>query len=71
MYVCICQKVTERDIHEAVAQGAYRMRDLRKQLGVSSQCGKCAGCAKAVCRKRAKHVHRHPACSRPEALSGE
>ena len=48
MYVCICQQVTDRDIHHAVAQGACRMRDLREQLGVSSQCGKCAGCAKAV-----------------------
>jgi bacterioferritin-associated ferredoxin len=48
MYVCICQQVTDRDIRHAVAQGACRMRDLREQLGVSSQCGKCADCAKAV-----------------------
>jgi|APFre7841882724_1041349.scaffolds.fasta_scaffold110911_3 bacterioferritin len=29
MYVCICRQVTDRDIHDAVAQGACRMRDLR------------------------------------------
>jgi bacterioferritin-associated ferredoxin len=48
MYVCICQQVTDRDIHQAVAQGACHMRDLRELLGVSSQCGKCAGFAKSV-----------------------
>ncbi|HYP68558.1 MAG TPA: bacterioferritin-associated ferredoxin [Thiobacillaceae bacterium] len=54
MYVCICQQVTDRDIHQAVAQGARRMRDLREQLGVSSQCGKCAGCAKEVLQEPRK-----------------
>lgn len=48
MYVCICRQVTDRDIRQAVAQGASRMRDLREQLGVSAQCGKCAGCAREV-----------------------
>jgi bacterioferritin-associated ferredoxin len=48
MYVCVCRQVTDRDIHAAVAQGACRMRDLRAQLGVSAQCGKCADCAHAI-----------------------
>jgi bacterioferritin-associated ferredoxin len=61
MYVCICQQVTDSDIHQAVAQGASRMRDLREQLGVSSQCGKCAGCAKAVLQK-AREACSHPCC---------
>ncbi len=64
MYVCICQKVTEREIHEAVAQGAYRMRDLRKQLGVSSQCGKCASCAKAVLQE-ARGACAQASCMQP------
>lgn len=51
MYVCICRQVTDRDIRQAVAQGASRMRDLREQLGVSSQCGKCAGCARDVLKE--------------------
>jgi bacterioferritin-associated ferredoxin len=51
MYVCICRQVTDRDIHKAVAQGACRMRDLREQLGVSAQCGKCAGCAHGVLKE--------------------
>jgi bacterioferritin-associated ferredoxin len=54
MYICICRQVTDRDIHEAVSQGACRMRDLREQLGVSAQCGKCADCAHAVLKQARK-----------------
>lgn len=42
MYVCICRSVTDREIRHAVRAGACRMRDLREQLGVCNQCGKCA-----------------------------
>jgi bacterioferritin-associated ferredoxin len=61
MYVCICRQVTDRDIHEAVAQGACRMRDLRTQLGVRAQCGRCADCAHAVL-KEAREVCANAAC---------
>lgn len=45
MYICICNAVTERHIEEAVEQGARRLRDLRINLGVSGDCGRCASCA--------------------------
>ncbi len=45
MYICICNAVTENHIEEAVRQGARRMRDLHKQLGVTAECGRCANCA--------------------------
>ncbi len=61
MYVCICRQVTDRDIHQAVAQGACHMRDLREQLGVSAQCGKCAGCARDVLNEARKQC-RQPSC---------
>lgn len=48
MYVCICKGVTDSAIRQAVCQGACRMRDLKSTLGVSAQCGKCAGHAKEV-----------------------
>ncbi|MDR0716294.1 MAG: (2Fe-2S)-binding protein [Azoarcus sp.] len=47
MYVCICQGVTERQIHEAARDGADCLRDLRRQLGVTDGCGRCAVCARA------------------------
>jgi bacterioferritin-associated ferredoxin len=45
MYVCVCQGVTERQIHEAARNGASRLKDLRQQLGITLDCGRCASCA--------------------------
>ncbi|HXH03454.1 MAG TPA: bacterioferritin-associated ferredoxin [Candidatus Competibacteraceae bacterium] len=42
MYVCVCKAVTDRQIREAVRDGADSMRALRRELGVCSGCGKCA-----------------------------
>ncbi len=42
MYICICKGITDRQIRQAVNDGAASLKDLRKQLGVASQCGKCA-----------------------------
>jgi len=42
MYICVCKGITDNDIREAVNGGAESMREVRNQLGVSSQCGKCA-----------------------------
>ena len=46
MYVCICQAVTERQIHQAVHAGARTLQDLRRELGVAAECGRCATCAR-------------------------
>ncbi|CUA85703.1 MULTISPECIES: bacterioferritin-associated ferredoxin [Gulbenkiania] len=48
MYICLCNAVTDTHIREAVENGATRMRDLNLQLGVASECGKCACCAHQV-----------------------
>ena len=45
MYVCVCNAVTERQIHHAAKQGARNLRDLRQSLGVTAECGRCARCA--------------------------
>lgn len=41
MYVCLCKGVTDRQIREAIEDGATSIRQLRNCLGVTSQCGKC------------------------------
>lgn len=46
MYVCVCNAVTERHVADAVGRGATRMRDLREDLGVTAECGRCASCAR-------------------------
>jgi len=45
MYICVCNAITERHIEQAVRQGARKMRDLRANLGVTAECGRCATCA--------------------------
>ncbi len=51
MYVCICKGVTDRDIHYAASRGARTVKDLRRELGVAAECGKCASCAHEVLRE--------------------
>lgn len=53
MYVCVCNAVTERQIHQAVRDGAKTVKHLKDELGVASECGSCVSCAKA-CIKEAQ-----------------
>jgi bacterioferritin-associated ferredoxin len=48
MYVCICRAVTDGQIREAAEDGARHLRDLRKQLGVATGCGRCARQAREI-----------------------
>ena len=51
MYVCVCQAVTDRQIREAAQSGARTLRDLRRDLGVTRDCGRCASCAHECLRE--------------------
>lgn len=42
MYVCLCKGITDRQIKAAIDDGANSIGQLRKNLGVASQCGKCS-----------------------------
>lgn len=48
MFVCICHAITEKNIADAVDQGAGTIQELRDQLNVGTQCGKCVQYAKSV-----------------------
>ncbi|MEW5251297.1 bacterioferritin-associated ferredoxin [Microbulbifer sp. 2201CG32-9] len=48
MYVCICKGITDRQIKEAIYDGSTSVKALRHQLGVSSQCGRCAELAQEI-----------------------
>lgn len=48
MYVCVCRAVTDGQIRDAVQEGCCSMRELRNELGVATQCGRCATTAKDV-----------------------
>ena len=51
MYICICEEVTDKQIKSAIERGAQCIRDLRKELGIASQCGQCGRCAKALLKE--------------------
>jgi bacterioferritin-associated ferredoxin len=48
MYICICRQVTCGQIRAAASEGVDNVRTLKERLGVASECGKCARCARGV-----------------------
>ena len=48
MIICVCKAVSERHIRSAVKGGACSLRDLTRELGVGTCCGKCLPEAKAT-----------------------
>jgi bacterioferritin-associated ferredoxin len=48
MIVCVCKAVSDRQIRQAAKCGATRVRDLAKNLGVGTCCGKCLPEAQAT-----------------------
>lgn len=48
MYVCVCKPTTDRQIRNAVYEGACSMRDVCLNLGIASSCGKCGQCAREI-----------------------
>jgi bacterioferritin-associated ferredoxin len=38
--ICICRGKSDRDVHEAIAEGATSVRDLQR-CGIGDQCGSC------------------------------
>lgn len=60
MYVCVCNAITEQQVRKAVREGASTMRDLRTTLGVASECGRCACCARDCLRSELETQTRAP-----------
>jgi bacterioferritin-associated ferredoxin len=48
VYVCICNQVTDREIHGAAHLGVSTMEELAETLGVGTCCGRCRECAHQV-----------------------
>lgn len=49
MYVCVCKGISDSQIKRAICEnGACSVKCLAKQLGVATQCGKCAPLAKEI-----------------------
>jgi bacterioferritin-associated ferredoxin len=63
MYVCLCHSVTDSDIRRLVrTEGVCTMRELSRQSGVATQCGKCGRCAKQVLCEAVDEVRNEMPC---------
>jgi bacterioferritin-associated ferredoxin len=47
MIVCVCRRVSDRDIARAAHQG-LSFDEIQLELGVATQCGRCEDCACAI-----------------------
>ena len=48
MIICVCKAVSDRHIRSAIKGGATSLRELSRDLGVGTCCGKCVPEAKAA-----------------------
>ncbi len=51
MYVCICNGITEKDIHRVVGAGVCSLEKLSETTSLSKQCGCCTDHACQVIEK--------------------
>lgn len=61
MIVCICHRVSDRDIARAAQAGCASFDDLQFELSVATACGRCHDCAQQT-------FHQHTAQARTVAF---
>jgi bacterioferritin-associated ferredoxin len=48
MVICICHRVSDRDIARAAREGCASFEELQDELRVGTGCGACGDCAREV-----------------------
>lgn len=46
MIVCVCHRVSDRDIQREVTHGCASFEELQDELRVATACGRCGDCAR-------------------------
>lgn len=65
MIVCVCRRISTRDIERTAQQGCATFDELQMELGVSTCCGRCADCARAVFDSALIPLARHVTSATP------
>ncbi len=60
MIVCICHRVSDRDIARAVQAGCASFEELQRELSVATACGRCHDCARETFHAQACQVTQAP-----------
>jgi len=58
MIVCVCQRVSDRDIERHARNGCASFDELQMDSGVASCCGRCTDCARDVFESARASSHR-------------
>ncbi|MFL0805336.1 MAG: bacterioferritin-associated ferredoxin [Agarilytica sp.] len=56
MYVCLCKGITDSQIRDAVDAGAESVREVRNELGVSTQCGRCVSHVREIVKSTLEDI---------------
>lgn len=64
MIVCVCHRISDRDIASAAHAGCASFEELQFELAVATACGKCQDCARDT-------FHQHAALSQRGFAAGE
>jgi bacterioferritin-associated ferredoxin len=56
MIICVCHRVSDRDIARAVREGCISFEQLQFDLGVATCCGKCQDSAREALKHHAVQV---------------
>jgi bacterioferritin-associated ferredoxin len=60
MIVCICHRVSDRDIARAAQDGCTSFDELQLELSVATSCGRCHDCARETFHRHATHAGHAP-----------
>ncbi|MEX2523755.1 MAG: (2Fe-2S)-binding protein [Gammaproteobacteria bacterium] len=55
MFVCVCHAITDREIDQAVEDGAVTLDQLKDELDVGTSCGTCAEYIEQRLQERLSH----------------
>lgn len=58
MIVCVCNRISDREINRHVQQGCSSFDELQMDTGVATCCGCCESCAREVFHQARKQAHR-------------
>ena len=53
MFICLCNRITESEIDQAIYNGADSLRELQQTLSLGTNCGCCLEVANAMLKESA------------------
>jgi bacterioferritin-associated ferredoxin len=54
VYVCLCNRVTDRQVKAQAARGDCTLSSIHRSLGVTPKCGKCLPMMRDIVRSHAE-----------------